>query len=51
MNLDEIPKVVENFDDDTAEIREETGAAGGIQLIEDNNHENIDTSFRGRTIG
>ena len=34
MNLDEIPKVIENFDDDTAEIREEKGAAGGIQLIE-----------------
>ena len=40
VNLDEIPKVIENFDDDTAEMREEKGAAGGIQIIGDNNQEN-----------
>ena len=36
VNLDDIPKVIENFDDDTADIREEKGAAGGIQIMEVN---------------
>ena len=36
VNMDDIPKVIENFDDDTADIQEEKGAAGGIQIMEVN---------------
>ena len=41
VNLDAFPKVVENFDDDPAEVIEEKGAAGGIPIIEDVSQGNI----------
>ena len=43
VDMDKIPKIVECFDDDTTDIQEEKGAAGGIPImgISDNvkNHE------------
>ena len=41
VNLDAFPKVVENFDDEPAEVIEEKGAAGGIPIIEDVSQGNI----------
>ena len=39
VNLNEIPAVIEDFDDDATETREEKGAAGGIQIMENNENE------------
>ena len=47
--MDKIPKIVECFDDDTTDIQEEKGAAGGIPImgISDNgkNQETNDTEY------
>ena len=40
VNMDHIPKVIECFDDDTADIQEEKGAAGGIPIMEVNDNGN-----------
>ena len=38
--LKEIPEVGKDFDDDGTETREEKGAAGGIEIMENNENEN-----------
>ena len=40
VDLSEIPAVIEDFDDDATETREEKGAAGGIEIMETNENEN-----------
>ena len=49
VDMDKIPKIVECFDDDTTDIQEEKGAAGGIPImgISDNgkNQETNDTEY------